>query len=133
MVPQGCMVKEGIKMEIGITLEQFEAIRGLVEVYVNCNVKVINKIPNESARFSAIASLYTLRFRTIDALEENVDIRRIVDDTAMWFACESVKYCIKAVEEKVETSPDCDRKALLDAVEEYKALLEAIRALFSKW
>lgn len=120
-------------MEIGITLEQFEAIRGLVEVYVNCNVKVINKIPNESARFSAIASLYTLRFRTIDALEENVDIRRIVDDTAMWFACESVKYCIKAVEEKVETSPDCDRKALLDAVEEYKALLEAIRALFSKW
>ena len=127
------MVKEGIKMEIGITLEQFEAIRGLVEVYVNCNVRVINKIPNESARFSAIESLYTLRRRTIYALEENVDIRRMVDDTAMRFACESVKYCIKAVEGKVETSPDCDRKALLDAVEEYKALLEAISSMFSKW
>ena len=127
------MVKEGIKMKIGITLVQFEAIRDVVEADVDCNVKVIKQIPNESARFSAIASLYTLRFRTIDALEDNVDIITRFDDTAMRFANESVKYCIKAVEEKVETSPDCDRKALLDAVEEYKALLEVISSLFSKW
>lgn len=133
MVPQDCMVKEGIKMKIGITLKQFEAIRDLVEAYVNCNVRAINKIPNESARFSAIASLYDLRLRTIDALEDNVDIIRRVDDTAMRFASESVRYRIKAVEGKVETSPDCDRKALLDAVEEYKALLEVISSMFSKW
>lgn len=115
-----------------ITMEQFKAIRDIMDAYLNYNFDFICQVPNELARIAAAAWLYESRDRAVKAMKMNIDHGLKLDGDDVSFMFDSATYIINRAEEKVETSPDCDRKALLDAVEEYKALLEVIDSLFPK-
>ena len=113
-----------------ITMEQFKAIRDIMDTYLNYNFDFICQVPNERARIAAAAWLYESRDRAVEAMKKKIDDGQKLARDDVCFMFYSATYIINRTEEKVETSPDCDRKALLDAVEEYKALLEVIDSLF---
>lgn len=113
-----------------VTREQYKVINDSMELYRNYCWEFTSQIPDKLARSAAVADLYDSLDRACEAMKMNILEGENLERSDLSFMLESVKWRIKTIKEKVETNPD--RKALLDAVEEYKALLEVIDSLFPK-
>lgn len=115
-----------------ISMEQFETIRTAIWVYKDNIITIACDIPFKEAKISAIADINTSAGRAIEAMKMNITEGWRVRENDLKFMLESVEYCIKDLEETLETNPDCYRKGVLDNIEKHKALREAIQSWFPK-
>lgn len=115
-----------------ISMEQFETIRTAIRFYREEIVEIAQDIPFKEVKDDAIGDIYTSAERAIEAMKLNITEGWRVRENDLKFMLESVEYCIKDLEETLETNPDCYRKGVLDNIEMLKALREAIQSWFPK-
>lgn len=115
-----------------ISMEQFETIRNAICCYSDNIATIALDIPCKEVKISAIGNINTSKERAIEAMKMNITEGWRVRENDLKLMLESVEYCIKDLEETLETNPDCYRKGVLDNIEKYKALREAIQSWFPK-